>query len=378
MTLGGKMSKLRNLLNIDICGSKLYRRFISSYRFGMSQQWLYLFVLLLPMGILQLLPSISNLKGLASWAYNVVFALTFFLMWFDCDALQCYYNKKSEYYRATGIKKENLAKDKGLLGEFNAYVLSKKLKMPHKTLYNVCVPMPNGSFQEVDAIIITQHWVYVLECKNRSGYFEIDINKKTWIQHIGNQEHKVPNIHQQNQEHILAIDHFLKSKGICINENILYMNLLLTGGEFFADKVQLPDTFSYGDLYDLAKLISNTEHAKRKDYGENFMEDVYMALLPYALNDAETKDFMVYQRNSKAENKEIPRGNYHYYRFEGGVPMGVKTEWFFLGLEDTILRRDNVYTQIGIKEYASSPFYYWFAEPRILYTEKQLDHKEVR
>lgn len=358
------LQRLLKLPSYELCGSKLYKSWMNNAKFGRDRQWLSYLAIAAPLMFIMLMVYVA--KGFAVVIGLILFMLLQFLLFYDLDAFLCYFNKNSEYYRATGITKEDISKDKGLRGEFNAYVLSKKIGVPHKTLYNVCVPMPNGSFQEVDAIIITQHEIYVLECKNRTGYFDIDFNKTYWTQYIGNQEHKVPNIYLQNQEHIIAIDYYLKSKGI-ITKNFVYLNFLLTGGDFYFDNVEAPDEFTIGDLFYLARAIEHQEQGNKKNQGENFMENVYMALLPYALNGKIAKENMIHAREMEAKNGKIARGTYRYYRFEGGVPVAAGGLGGLLVEEEALLRKDNVYTQIGI---SAGPYYYWFAMPNIIYKEQ--------
>lgn len=345
--------------SFELCGSKIYKTWLNNSKIGKTSAAYW--VIGIMMGILAWVVT-REAEGFATFVGLIVLALFGTLTCYDCDALWCFYNKKSEFYRATGVTREELLKDKGLAGEFNAYVLSKKIKAPHRTLYNVCVPMPNGSFQEVDAIIITPHEIYVLECKNRTGYFEIDFNKKFWIQHIGSQKHEVPNIYLQNQEHIIAIDHYLLSKEV-IKESIVYLNLVLTGGDSFVNSdMKTPDEFYLGDMFQVLKCIESKERHSQNTHDDDFMDHVYMALLPYALNGKRAKESMIREREIRGQSGETARGNYRYYRFEN-VPdaLGLLSE------ENALLRKDNVYTQIG---YYCDTFYYWFTVPTMTYIEE--------
>ena len=355
--------RLLKLPSFELCGSKIYKTRLNNSKVGRISVAYWITVILFVI-LAWVVGYIA--KGFAWFVGLITLALFGTLISYDYDALMCYYNKKSEYYRATGVTKEDISKDKGLAGEFNAYVLSKKIKAPHKTLYNVCVPMPNGNFQEVDAIIITPHEIYVLECKNRTGYFEIDFNKNIWIQHIGSQKHEVPNIYLQNQDHIIAIDNYLLSKEV-INESIVYMNLVLTGGDFFSNNVKIPDNFSLGDMFHLAKVIERNERHNQHNRGEDFMNNVYMALLPYALNGKTAKENMVHEREMRGQRGEITKGNYRYYRFKNDVPIVEDSIIALLSEENVLLRKNNVYTQIG---FFDEPSYYWFAAPTITYVEK--------
>lgn len=363
----GENNFIRRLLKLpsfELCGSKIYKTWLNNKKVGKISVAYWISGILI--GILAWVIS-YRAKGFTWFVGLIVLALFGFLAFYDFDALMCYYNKKSEYYRATGVTKEDISKDKGLAGEFNAYVLSKKIKAPHRTLYNVCVPMPNGNFQEVDAIIITPHLIYVLECKNRTGYFEIDFNKENWIQYIGSQKHVVPNIYLQNQEHIIAIDHYLLSKEV-FNESPIYRNLVLTGGDFFCNTdIESPEEFFLGDMFEMAKVIERNEQQIKKNRGEDFMNNVYMALLPYALNGKTAKENMVHEREMRGQRGEITRGNYRYYRFENDASIAEDTIIALLSEENVLLRKDNVYTQIG---FLCESYYYWGAAPTITYIEE--------
>lgn len=358
------MRRLLKLPSFELCGSKIYKTWLNNRKIGKSSAVYWISGILL--GILTLI--VGHASNGFSWLVGfITLALFATLIAYDFDALLCYYNKKSEYYRATGVTKEDISNDKGLAGEFNAYVLSKKIKVPHKTLYNVCVPMPNGNFQEVDAIIITPHLIYVLECKNRTGYFEIDFNKKNWIQYIGNQKHVFPNIYLQNQEHIIAIDNYLLSKKV-FNESPIYRNLVLTGGDFFCNTdIETPEEFFLGDMFQMVKVIERNEQQVQKNRGEDFMNNVYMALLPYALNGKAAKENMVHEREMRGLRGEIVRGDYRYYRFKNDDSIVEDSIIALLSEKNVLLRKNNVYTQIG---FLCESYYYWKAAPNITYIEK--------
>lgn len=160
-------------------------------------------------------------------------------------------------------------------------MLSKKLNIPHKTLYNVCVPMPNGNFREVDAIIITSQDIFVLECKNRSGNFSGHYTSQMWLQHIGSQEHEVPNIYLQNQEHIAAIEYYLKSKGLMHDFGTCH-NMLLSNGHMSLELSGSAANFYYGDIDFLKKNIQEicTKASARSGEDAAFIDNVCLALLP--------------------------------------------------------------------------------------------------
>lgn len=291
--------------------------------------------------------------------------IVMFLLIFDVTAVGCLLENpaKSEYFLATGVTKKEVLKDKGLLGEFNAYVLSQKLKVPHRTLYNVCVPMPNGNYQEVDAIIITDKWLYVIECKNKYGMFSGSFKEETWIQTIGSKQHETRNVYLQNQDHIFAIEYFLKSRGI-LNEYDLYSyNIMLTNGELIMNMTDnsLPQDFMYGPASYLKKCIEKMEKEPAENRTENMMDTVYMALLPYALNDKQKRDAMQSGRESISKSGKYGKGDYQYYHFADGIP-GITTH-------EVILRKNRLYTQITFPD-PQDACLYWMTLTDTAYEEE--------
>lgn len=232
-----------------------------------------------------------------------------------------------------------------------------------KTLYNVCIPMPNGNYQEIDAIIITNRWIHVLECKNRAGYFTGNYNSEIWVQHIGNEENRVKNIYMQNESHIAALEYFLKSKGVIDEWDVYFYNTVLTGGELvldMGDREERPLNFGFGDYNLVRKSIIELEKEK-VERESDFMDKVYMALLPYALFSKNQRGCMQVERERRSKNKEFVRGNYTYYEFPDGVPG--------LTGDNTLLRQDRVFTQIKIDDNQRNPM--WVTIPYLRYEERR-------
>ncbi len=245
------------------------------------------------------------------------------LLLYDLDNVECYFlgYKQSSYYRSTYVNKRVIPQDRGLIGEFKSYVLSRKITIPHKVLYNVCVPMPNGNFQEVDSIIITPNMIYVLECKNRAGNFVGSYNDKKWTQYIGRQQHETENIYMQNQKHTMAIDHFLLSRGIIENGSIVCMNVVLRTASMTLPTENMPLDFAYGDAKYIAKTMQQFD--RQVDDGTDtsgIMEEVYRALLPYALYTQQERALMLQERQIRSERKELMIGEFQYKSIPGGIP----------------------------------------------------------
>lgn len=277
-----------------------------------------------------------------SYIYLICLAMLYAL---DLDSTECYFfgYKKSTYSLASGIKKKDLKANKGLIGEYKSYVLSRSLKIPHKILYNVCLPMPNGNFQEIDSIIITRNIIYVLECKNRGGVFAGNIDDKKWKQYIGNQEHDSGNIYEQNQKHTMAIDRFLLEKGIMKNGQNVCINTVFSVGDMKLSLDRVPLDFIFGDMKFIKKYIEKNDN--NFDDGTDtsgIMMEVYDALLPYALYTTEERALMMRQRDVLAEQKRIPFYTFKKNVISNGIP-GITAPG-----EPAIIRYNNVYTQLQI------------------------------
>lgn len=356
--------KALGLPGVEECGSAFGKWFNRTMKYG----GVAVFFVLLVWGIFYLLffkPLTDEGNFLEVLLLSILFVMAILLLGFDLTALACFFQnpQKSEYYLATGVTRKDIVNDKGVLGEFYAYVLSRKLKIPHKTLYNVCIPMPNGNYQEIDAIIITNRWIHVLECKNRAGYFTGNFNSEIWVQHIGNEENRVKNIYMQNESHIAALEYFLKSKGVIDEWDVYFYNTVLTGGELvldMGDREERPLNFGFGNYNLIRKSIIELEKEK-VERESGFMDKVYMALLPYALFSKNQRGCMQVERERRSKNKEFVRGNYTYYEFPDGVP----------GLTDdnTLLRQDRVFTQIKVDDNQRNPM--WVTIPYLRYEERR-------
>ena len=347
---------------IHVCGSK-FSRWLRCFRRSDEEMPFTLSIIFGPItaGVLFCISIAYKHNLLMQGVILVGWFMLLLLIIYDLDAVQCLFNKKSEFYRATGHTQKDVLKDKGLAGEFTAYVLSKKLNALHKTLYNVCVPMPNGNFQEVDAIIITSHDIFVLECKNRSGHFSGYYTSQMWLQHIGSQEHEVPNIYLQNQEHIAAIEYFLKSKELMPEFGTCH-NMLLSNGHMSLDISGDIANFYYGDIDFIKKNISEKCAKAQAQAGEDaaFIESVYLALLPYALNGTARKEQMLKER--EARKKEFAKGEYCYYKFDDSTAVHEQLR------RGDLLRKNEIYTQI-VTPLEDGKNYYCITVPNMDYEE---------
>jgi len=293
----------------------------------------------------------ANTPGILSLIVSFILLIGFWsiigLYYFDFKAVECYFlgYNNSSYYLATKTKQKEIRKDKGLAGEFKAYVLSRSLNIPHKILYNVCIPMDNGNFQEVDSIIITRRMLYVLECKNIDGTFQGSYDDENWIQIIGSQQHEKKNVYLQNQGHTMALDKFLLDRGIIQNGQNVCINMALSSGSIEFPAKNVPMDFRFGSADKLARFINSYDASFSKEIVDNgIMDDVYEALLPYALYTDTERKMMMQERNVRSENGEFKKGQFRTIAIEGGIP-GITPAG-----KNALLRYNRLYTQIQISD----------------------------
>lgn len=277
---------------------------------------------------------------------TIALALLLFVSVYDLNVMEAFWigYKKSDYYLATGNKRKKIWFDKGLQGEFMAYVLSRELTMEHRILYNVCVPMENGNFQEIDAVIITNNMIYVLECKNRAGTFKGNYDDEKWVQYIGKTVNECSNIYMQNQKHTMAIDQLLLKRGIIENGQSVCMNYVVCAGVTSLPVENMPIDFSFGTRGHIAKYIRETEELISTENGggnAGIMQAVYEILLPYALYTNEERKSMMLTRDSIAKNSDkFALGQFKVIRVPQGIP-GISEPG-----EEAIIRKNRIYTQI--------------------------------
>lgn len=265
--------------------------------------------------------------------YQYTLLAMYFFNWEVVETILFGY-KKSSYYQATKERRRDIYKDAGLIGEFKSYVLTRTLKIPYKVLHNLCIPMPNGNFQEIDTVILTNNIIYVVECKNRGGGFYGTYDSPIWTQRIGRQVYETENIYLQNQKHTMALDRFLLEKGLIQNGESVCLNAVFTTGEMTMPKEGAPLDFLFGDARALRRYIERNE--KRYDDGTDTSEKmhrIYEALLPYALYTKEERKAMMQVRQTRSQNKEFALGEFQY-RQNG----------------DDLIRYNRVYTQVQLTD----------------------------
>lgn len=101
---------------------------------------------------------------------------------------------------------------KGSIGEF-ATALALKYDVSEKIhiIRNVYVPLSDGKTAEIDLVIVHTTGIYVVECKNYSGWIFGSENNKMWTHTYANgQKYQFFNPMIQNKYHIKALSKYLE------------------------------------------------------------------------------------------------------------------------------------------------------------------------
>ena len=156
--------------------------------------------------------------------------------------------EKSEYYAITHIPFLKVYFDKGRFGEYLTYKGLKSLKGYKRFLFNVYIPKDDGTFTEIDAIMLHESGIYVFESKNYSGWIFGSETQKNWTQTLRTEQNKTykstflnPII--QNKVHIKWLQNYLHDNStlpfysyIVFSERCELKKVTLTSGDHFVVK----------------------------------------------------------------------------------------------------------------------------------------------
>ena len=122
--------------------------------------------------------------------------------------------KDSAWWNNTGILPRQIAKDRGLYGEYIATMAAeqnmKKFGLYGRVFNSVLIPKADGNFNEADVICVNEAGIQVIEAKYRGGAFIGRLAAEKWTQKIGQQVHEdVDNPLYQNNGHINCLINYL-------------------------------------------------------------------------------------------------------------------------------------------------------------------------
>lgn len=125
---------------------------------------------------------------------------------------------KNGNYTSVFKTKEEIAAEKGKIGEINTLSMLNDVFGYHTILQNLYLPMSNGKTTEIDIILITCKGIFVIENKNYSGWIFGSLGDTYWTQTFPDySRYKFYNPVIQNKTHINIL-----KKYINLSKNYIY------------------------------------------------------------------------------------------------------------------------------------------------------------
>lgn len=175
---------------------------------------------------------------------------------------------------------ERIANDpRGIFGEAAMMALTARVCDTDKRRYvlmrNLYIPARAG-YTEIDALLLHQSGIYVLESKNLSGEIAGDLESERWNQHLNaSTEHTFHNPIRQNIGHILALEHFLKIR----HEQAHFISFVVFSDRCTLRKVPKNNEFwSIVHCSELQEALLKRITSRRTIYSMQQLEDFYYKL----------------------------------------------------------------------------------------------------
>ena len=175
---------------------------------------------------------------------------------------------------------ERIANDpRGIFGEAAMMALTARVcdtdKRKYVLMRNLYIPARAG-YTEIDALLLHQSGIYVLESKNLSGEITGDLESERWNQHLNEHtEHTFHNPIRQNIGHILALEHFLKIR----HEQAHFISFVVFSDRCVLRKVPKDNEFwSIVHCSELKDSLLQRITSRKTIYTPQQLEDIYYKL----------------------------------------------------------------------------------------------------
>ena len=255
----------------------------------------------------------------------------------------------SLYYDQNRYPFEEVATDKEKTGKYLVEVGYQKARASFKNFrtyifFNLLIPEENGSFQEIDAIVIFGSMVYVIEAKNRSGVFNMNsLSEEYWeFDAYNGEKEKVYNPLLQNNEHISALQHYLSER---LDFEPFYFNLVSLAGNGtvnwnipidlldelklgcwrVTNNVSIEKTFTDDFAVFMQKMVEPGYDDGFPDYDDKYARMIIEALEPVIKEPVEERDRKIAERADNKEDKGQRPYTYYFGEINRSVPILFRT-----------------------------------------------------
>ncbi len=197
------------------------------------------------------------------------------------------------------FQKEQLENDPdGLYGEAAAARMMAKICDEDGRMYGVMknLYLPSGSgTTEVDALVLHQSGIYVLESKNISGEITGGLDDERWHQRLNARtEHTFHNPIQQNAGHIRALKYFLKDNfsrtELNVDELPIFSIIVFSDRCVFRGIPARGEDWIILHLFQMKEKITDVLNSRRVLFNKSQLEDLYAKLKPCMQASARVKE----------------------------------------------------------------------------------------
>ena len=150
----------------------------------------------------------------------------------------------------------------------------------HRELWDLYIPKPDGGYAQIDVLMIHETGIYVIECKNYTGWIFGSENNLYWYQTLysgksGVHKESFYNPILQNKSHINALSDYLNFQKEYINSCIVF------GREAVLKEVPEDDQYCFIEKYQRfeGKLMNRICSSPRR-LSVNEITRIYSVLLP--------------------------------------------------------------------------------------------------
>lgn len=204
--------------------------------------------------------------------------------------------KNTEYYAITHIPYLKMYFDKGHRGEYLTYKGLKSLKGYKRFLFNVYIPKDDGTFTEIDVIMLHESGIYVFESKNYSGWIFGSETQKNWTQTLSSRRKKsFLNPIIQNKVHVKWLQSYLNNDSnlpfyscIVFSERCKLKKITLTSNEHLVVKRE-----------DINQAVSAKVSKSGSLLTQSKIEALFKQLYPLTQVDSSTKASHIQNIQSK-------------------------------------------------------------------------------
>lgn len=281
----------------------------------------------------------------------------------------------SLYYQRNNYPYEEVAADVEKTGKYLVEVGYQKARASFKNFrtyifFDLLIPEENGSFQEIDALVIFGSMVYVIEAKNRSGVFNMkSLSEDYWdFEAYNGEKCKIYNPLLQNNEHIAALQHYLSERldfepfffnfvslagNGTVNWNIPVdpLDELKLGCWRVTNNANMEKTFTDDFGVFLQKMMEPGYDDGFPDYDDKYAQKIIDALDEVLNEPAEERDKKIAaMADSKVDKGQRPY-RYYYGEINRSVPMLFRTN----GVHSQVIyaytgRWNSAYNVVGLSE----------------------------